>query len=118
VQMRGLSAESLLQLPVRVRGIQLGRPVDLILDEQGARAIGLDVLCGDDTHRFLPLAAVEVHEDHIGVNSALTLLTQSELDFYRGRGSTLRDLRARLGARDFTFGDGWRIAESQPASAA
>ena len=71
MQMRGLSAESLLQLPVRVRGIQLGRPVDVILDAQGARALGLDVLCGDDTHRFLPLAAVEVGEDHLAVSSAL-----------------------------------------------
>ena len=109
--MRGLSADSLLRLPVRVRGIQLGRPVDLILDAQGERAIGLDVLCGDDTHRFLPLAAAEVRDDHLAVASALTLLAGAELDFYRGRGSTLRQLRGRDGARDVAFGQDWRIED-------
>ena len=109
MQMPGLSAGTLLHLPVRVRGIQLGRPVDVILDAAGGRAIGLDVLCGDTTHRFLPLAAVEIRKDHISVTSALTLLTHTELDFYRSRGSTLRELRVRDGVRDIAFGDDWSV---------
>ncbi len=103
--MRGLTVGSLLRLPVRFRGIQLGRPVDVILDPRSERAIGLDVLCGDDTHRFLPLAAAEVRDGEIAVSSALTLLTSAELDFYRDRGSTLRD---REGGRELAFGNDWR----------
>ena len=108
---KGFTAEALLKLPVKVRGIQLGWPVDMILDADGGRALGLDVLCGDDSHRFLPLAAAQVHADSIEVGSALTLLTDVELEFYRGRGSTLRELRARRGVRDVAFGDGWQIEE-------
>jgi hypothetical protein len=117
--MRALTADDLLRLPVKVRGIQLGWPVDVILDAQGRRAFGLDVLCGDDSHRFLPLAAAQVRDDEIRVGSALTLLTDAELEFYRTRGSTLRELRARGDARDLFFGDGWEIDERsrEPARA-
>lgn len=48
--MRGLSADELLRLPVRLHGIRLGRPVDLILDTGSMRALGLDVRCGDELH--------------------------------------------------------------------
>jgi hypothetical protein len=105
LQMRGLTAETLLHLPVRVRGIHLGWPVDLILDAEGGRAIGLDVLCADETHRFLALAAAEVGEREISVSSALTLLTDVELAFYRAQGSTLRG----RGLRDAVIGEDWRI---------
>ena len=91
--MRGRPAEELLRLPVRLHGIQLGRPVDLILDLVGERALGLDVLCGDDVHRFLPLAAATVGDDEITVRSALTLLEEAELAFYRSRASELSALR-------------------------
>jgi hypothetical protein len=117
---RGVTAEALLKLPVRIRGIHLGWPVDVILDASGGRALGLDVLCGDETHRFLPLAAAEVSADSIEVGSALTLLTDVELEFYRSRGSTLREQRARHGVRDVAFGDGWQIEEllaEEPATA-
>jgi hypothetical protein len=105
LQMRGLTAETLLHLPVRVRGIHLGWPVDLILDAEGGRAIGLDVLCADETRRFLALAAAEVGEREISVSSALTLLTDVELAFYRAQGSTLRG----RGLRDAVIGEDWRI---------
>jgi len=117
LQMTGLTAETLLHLPVRVRGIHVGWPVDLILDGEGARAIGLDVLCADETHRFLPLAAAEVREDEISVSSALTLLTDVELAFYRTQGTTLRG----RGLRDAVLGDDWRIhalVTEEPAPAA
>lgn len=113
----GLTAETLLHLPVRVRGIHVGWPVDLILDADGRRAIGLDVLCADEAHRFLPLAAAEVREDEIAVGSALTLLTDVELEFYRTQGSTLRG----RGLRDAVLRDDWRIdalVAEEPAPAA
>lgn len=91
--MRGRSAEELLRLPVRLHGIQLGRPADLILDLRAERALGLDVLCGDEVHRFLPLAAATVRDDEIAVSSALTLLEEAELAFYRDRASVLSELR-------------------------
>jgi hypothetical protein len=86
----------LLQLPVRVRGIQLGRPVDVVLDLDGRRAIGVEVLCGDGTRRYLPLAAARVREDEIVVGSSLLLLDENDLAFYRRRARTLRSLRGTV----------------------
>jgi len=80
-----------LALPVRMHGIGLGRSVDLILDVDVRRVLGFEVRCGDDTHRFLPLAAARVHEDKIAIGSPLTLL--DELAFYRARGHGLGALR-------------------------
>jgi hypothetical protein len=97
--MRGLPADELLRLPVRLHGIQLGRAVDLILDLPAARVLGLEVLCGDEAHRFLPLAAVHIHADEIAVASALTLLEESQLEYYRDQGSPLRALRGRAVSR-------------------
>jgi hypothetical protein len=86
--------DELLGLPVRVHGIELGRPVDVILaPSNGRRALGLDVLCGDAGHRFLPLAAASVGTAAIEIGSTLTLLDDAELEYYRERGSTLRSLR-------------------------
>jgi hypothetical protein len=89
---RGLPGDSLLQLPVRLHGIAIGRPVDLIVDPDG-KILGVDVLCRDDQHRFLPLAAAEVLDEEIRVDSALMLLEGRELEFYRQRGRTLAGLR-------------------------
>lgn len=88
-----ISAEHLLRLPIRLRGIDVGHAVDVILDPQGRRALGLDVLCKDEAHRFLPLTAAKVGEDEIKVASALTMLAADELAFYRKRASTVRSLR-------------------------
>ena len=85
----GFKGEVLLQQPVRLRGIQLGRAVDLILDADARRVLGFDVLCGDGTHRFLPYAAADPQRDQIVVRSSLLLLDEEELDFYRERGTTL-----------------------------
>ena len=46
--MPGVSASELLRLPVRMHGIQLGHAVDVIFDRDRRRALGLEVLCGDD----------------------------------------------------------------------
>jgi hypothetical protein len=84
--------DDLLALPVRLHGIQVGRPVDLLLDREAQRVVGLDVLCRDEAHRFLPLPAAAVHEQEILVLSPLVLL---ELDFYRARTLALSGLRGR-----------------------
>jgi hypothetical protein len=92
------SAKQLLQLPVRLDGIRLGRCVDVVLDDpldEGAeRVIGVVVLCGDGTERFLVLDAAEVQEDAIAVSSALLLL--EDVDFYRQRGRSLSGLRGPI----------------------
>jgi hypothetical protein len=85
--------EALLRLPVCLRGIELGRPIDVVLDLEGRRAIGLEVLCGDGATRYLPLAAARVREDEIAVGSSLLLLDESHLGFYRRRARTLGSLR-------------------------
>jgi hypothetical protein len=91
--MRGMSAERLLRLPVRVRGIELGRPVDLLLDRQHTRALGFEVLCGDEERRFLPLAVATVRESELELRSPFGLLDEAELAFYTKRGSTFATLR-------------------------
>jgi hypothetical protein len=91
--MRGASAERLLRLPVRVRGIELGRPVDLVLDREHTRALGFEVLCGDEERRFLPLAVATVRESELEIRSSLGLLEEAELAFYTKRGSTFAALR-------------------------
>lgn len=85
----------LLGLPVRLHGIQLGRPVDLLLDREELRVLGLDVLCGDDVHRFLALPTASLAEDSILIKSPLVLLEEDELDFYRTRALALSSLRGR-----------------------
>jgi hypothetical protein len=94
--LEGFSASSLLRLPVRLRGIALGRAVDVIVDAEGFRALGLDIRCNDDEHRFLPLSAAAVDADEIAVSSALTLLAENELAFYRARARTMRELRGAV----------------------
>lgn len=88
--MRSRSATELLQLPVQLHGIRLGRPVDLLLDPKEWRALGFVVLCGDGGRRFLVFAAAEVREEAIDLVSALVLL--EDVDFYRERSRSLRDL--------------------------
>ncbi|MGI8421830.1 MAG: hypothetical protein ACR2MU_06180 [Gaiellaceae bacterium] len=71
-------------------------------------------LCGDNLHRFLALGAATVGPDEIAIDSALLLLEDVELAFYRKRGSTLRSLRGRPVAgggplRDLVLGEDWTI---------
>jgi hypothetical protein len=84
------SATELLQLPVRLRGIRLGRPVDLLLDPVEWRVLGFVVLCGDRSSRFLVFAAADLEDDAIRVRSALLLL--EDVEFYRQRSRSLRAL--------------------------
>lgn len=89
------SGDQALALPVRLHGIELGRPVDLLLDRDGLRVVGLDVLCGDEVHRFLPLTTAAVNDDELTILSPLVLLEEDELHFYRSRAFALSSLRAR-----------------------
>lgn len=92
------SATELLQLPVRLHGIRLGQPIDLLLDEAAWRALGIVVLCGDDTERFLAYAAAEPGGEEVGVGSALLLL--EDVGFYRTRGRSLRHLLGAAATED------------------
>ena len=85
--MRGLEA---LNRRVMTSGIQLGRVVDVILDEAGERPVGFDVLCGDGSHRFLPFPTARLEGEHVEVDSSLMLLGREQLDFYREHGRPLR----------------------------
>jgi hypothetical protein len=84
------AATELLQLPVRLHGIRLGRPVDVLLDAAAWRALGFVVLCGDESLRFLVFAAADPQADAIEVPSALLLL--EDVEFYRDRSRALRSL--------------------------
>jgi len=90
--MNGVRASELLRLPVRVGGIEIGHAVDAIVDPTQNRVLGFDVLCRDETHRFLPLTAATIDAEQIAVGSALTLLAEDQLDFYRKRARGLREL--------------------------
>jgi hypothetical protein len=81
---------ALLQLPVRLGGDELGRPVDLLLDTGSWRALGFVVRCGDAARRFLPYAAAVPRDEEIAVVSALLLL--DDLGFYARRSASLRGL--------------------------
>jgi hypothetical protein len=115
--MRGLTGEKLRRLPVRLRGILLGRPADLILHPSAPRLLGLDVLCGDGTHRFLSSAAATLREEEIEVGSPFVLLDLPSASLYRTHACPLRKLIGTPvgddGAvlRDVVLGPGWTIDE-------
>lgn len=87
----GHRTADLLHRDVRLGGVTLGVVADALLDEGTTRLVGLDVRCGDRTHRFLPLPACALSDGHLEVDSALVLL-ERELDFYRRRGRSLSSL--------------------------
>jgi hypothetical protein len=97
--MTELSGNEVLARPVRLHGIELGRPVDLLLDRDGLRVVGIDVLCGDDVHRFLPLPTASIQADALVIHSPLVLLEEDELGFYRSRSFALSALRGRAVTR-------------------
>jgi hypothetical protein len=88
-----MAGAELFKLPVRVRGILLGRPTDLLLDPKRPRVLGLDVRCGDDRNRFLPFSATVLEEGELRVGSALVLVDEEDAGFYRERTIALGSLR-------------------------
>jgi hypothetical protein len=82
--MGSLSVAALVGSPVRLQGILLGRPSDVVLDSTCRRVLGFVVHSGDDAPRFLPFAASQPDADEIAVGSALMLL--DDVAFYRKHG--------------------------------
>jgi sporulation protein YlmC with PRC-barrel domain len=82
--------ERLLELTVVMKGIQVGRVVDVILEPKAGGVIGFEVRCEDGRHRFLPQAAAIRRDSAIEIESSLALLDTDQLEFYRRRGTTLR----------------------------
>jgi hypothetical protein len=80
----------LLNKRVVVRGIELGRVIDVIVEDATERPLGLVVRCGDGEDRFLPLAIAKVGGEDVEVDSPLALLETDQLAFYRSRGRALR----------------------------
>ena len=87
--MRGRAASEVLALPVRVHGIELGQPVDALLDPHAGRVVGFEVRCGDGVRRFLPFAVARLREDQIEIDSPLMLIDERGLDFYRRHSRSL-----------------------------
>ena len=111
-----ITGDELLRRPVRVHGIQLGQPVDLLLHPDEPQALGLDVLCGDDRHRFLPFSAAQVTDGEIEAASPLVLLDLREGSFYRREARSLNQLRGtpvhdRASLQDVVLDAGWAISE-------
>ena len=116
--MGSLSASAVLQLPVALHGIQLGRPTDILLDLRSWHALGFVVHCRDESERFLPYAACQPGEETIGVGSALMLL--EDVSFYEKRGVSFRlllggSVEAAAGPsgvlRDLLLGPGGKALE-------
>ena len=82
--------EELLRQSVLLRGIEVGRVVDVILEPEHHGVIGYEVRCRDGRHRFLPHAAAKRGGESIEIDSPFGLLDTDQLDFYRSRGLTLR----------------------------
>jgi hypothetical protein len=87
------TGDEVLGLPVRLHGIQLAKAVDVLLERDRLRAVGLDLLCGDGEHRFLAFPTAAIDAEQIAVLSALVILEEEELDFYRSRAVALSSLR-------------------------
>jgi hypothetical protein len=88
---RACPLSRLLGLPLRVHGIQLAVVVEALLDERDERVLGFEVACGDGAQRFLPFAVAELGADEVSVGSALTLIDEPDLDFYRRHSRRLAD---------------------------
>lgn len=88
--MGALSVERILQLAVRLHGIQLGQPTDVLHDPVDWHVVGFVIRCGDGSERFLPYAAARPDSGEIAVRSALVLL--GEVGFYRKRTVAFRSL--------------------------
>jgi hypothetical protein len=90
-------AEDLLSLPLRFRGIELGRAVDLLVARDATHALGFDILCGDQAHRFLPFAVATLKDDAIEIESPLVLLDFGHVGFYREQATALSELNGDAG---------------------
>jgi hypothetical protein len=79
----------LLALPVRIHGIHIGLPTGLLVDRHADRALGFEVACGDGARRFLPFAVADIRAGEIALDSALVLIDERDLAFYRSHSRRL-----------------------------
>jgi hypothetical protein len=86
----GRLASALSGREVRYGDIRLGVVVDVLFDVDLRVALGFDVRCGDEAHRFLPMRACDFRGDHAMVESPFLLM---EDGYYRTRGRSLSALR-------------------------
>lgn len=91
---RAVSLRSLLDRPVVLGEIRLGRPTEVVLDSLSLRTLGLEVQCRDEVSRFLPLRAAHVRDGVIAVGSALLLFEDRE--FYRRNALDFGSLRGAI----------------------
>jgi hypothetical protein len=82
--------QQLLERPVTLHGVRVGHVVDVILEAAEGPPMGLEVRCLDRRHRFLPMAAATPIGPDVVIDSPFALLETDELEFYRGRGVSLR----------------------------
>jgi len=108
--MRARRLSELLLLPVRIGGIQLGRPVEALVDHTG-HVLGFEVARRDGTRCFLPLAAATVGEDEITVSSVL-VLDERIAPYYRERATSL----AQLGLTDPWIAEDGTVRETLTAA--
>jgi hypothetical protein len=66
-----------------MHGIRLGTPVEALVDARVDRLLGFEVLCGDGERRFLPFAVARLQASEIALESALTLIDERDLGYYR-----------------------------------
>jgi len=105
--MNGRSVADVLALPVRLNGIQLGRPLGVLVHADDDRVVGFEVLCGDGARRFLPFSVVRLESGQIALDSALPLIDEDDAEYYRSRTRRL----GQLGLREPWLDDGGLIRE-------
>jgi hypothetical protein len=66
-----------------MHGIRLGTPVDALIDARVDRILGFEVLCGDGERRFLPFSVARLQANEIALESALTLIDERDIGYYR-----------------------------------
>jgi hypothetical protein len=89
----GDRAGEVLTRAVRINGIDVGEPVDVLLDPDLGCVLGLEVHCRDGVNRFLPWLAGELDAGELSIGFPLALLDQPELAYYRERALALNVLR-------------------------
>jgi hypothetical protein len=89
----GERAGAMLARAVRIRGIDVGDPVDVLLDPDLRCALGLEVHCRDGVNRFLPWLSGAFGAEELSVDFPLALLDGPQLDYYRERAVPLNVLR-------------------------
>jgi hypothetical protein len=85
------SLAGLIGMPVRHRGITLGRVRDLLVDDRD-RPLGLEVLSVADESAFLPWPSHELGQGEVIVPTPLSILSEHELEYYRRIGRSVRVL--------------------------